>query len=82
VGKILTVIVTIYHIRTNIGEELNLANRHAIVKFESRQYFFYSVSIVTLVYFEKFRQNNISPNSLFQQIAKYYIRQHLFLYGI
>jgi len=34
-----------YRIRTNIGEELNLANRHAITKFKSHQYFFYSVSI-------------------------------------
>jgi len=29
-----------YRIRTNIGEELNLANRHAIAKFKSRQYIF------------------------------------------
>jgi len=41
-----------YRISTNIGEELNLANWHAIAKFKSRQYFFYSVSIVTLVAFD------------------------------
>jgi len=34
---------------TKSGE---LANRHAIAKFKSRQYFFYGVSIVTLVAFE------------------------------
>ena len=39
----------IYCIRTNIGEELNLANYHAITKFKSRQY--YSISLVTLVAF-------------------------------
>jgi len=44
-----------------------------IAKFKSHQYFFYSVSIVSLVAFEQFRQIKISPNPLFQQIAKYYI---------
>jgi len=34
---------------TKFGE---LANCHAIAKFKSHQYFFYSVSIVTLVAFE------------------------------
>jgi len=43
--------------------------------------FFYSVSIVTLVAFERFCQIFILPNPLFQQIAKYYIHQYLFLYG-
>jgi len=75
-----------YCIRTNIGEELSLANYHAIAKFKPCQYFFYSLSVVTLVQalvaFEWFCQINISPNPLFQQIAKYYIRQYLFLYGI
>jgi len=37
---------------------------------------------VTLVAFDWIRQINISPNPLFQQIAKYYIRQYLFLYAI
>jgi len=65
---------------TKFGES---ANGHAIAKFKSRQYiFFYSISVVTLVAFERFHQINISPNPLFQQIAKYYIRQYLFLYGI
>jgi len=59
-----------------------LANRHAIAKFKSRQYFFYSISIVILVAFECFRQINVLPNPLFQQIAKYYICQYLFLYSI
>jgi len=59
-----------------------LANHHTTAKFKSRQYFFYSISIVTLVAFEWFCQINILPNSLFQQIAKYYIHQYLFLYGI
>jgi len=58
-----------------------MANRHANAKFKSRQHFFYGVSIVNLVDFEWFRQINISPNPLFQQIAKYYIRQYLFWYG-
>jgi len=44
--------------------------------------FFYSISVATLVAFEWFRQINISPNPLFQQIAKYYIHQYLFLYSI
>jgi len=61
---------------TNFGE---LANRHTIAKFK---YFFYSISIVTLVAFGRFHQINITPNPLFQQIAKYYICQYLFLYGI
>jgi len=64
---------------TKFGE---LANRNPIAKFKSRQYFFYSISIMTLVAFDRFRQINISPSPLFQQIAKYYIRQYLFLYGI
>jgi len=55
-----------------------LANRHTITKFKSRQYIFL---VVSLVAFEWFCQINISPNLLFQQIAKYYIRQYLFLYG-
>ena len=58
-----------------------LANHHTITKFKSCQYFFHSISIVTLVAFEWFFQINISPNPLVQQIAKYYIRQYLFLYG-
>jgi len=37
---------------------------------------------MTLVVFEGFRQINILTNSLFQQIAKYYIHQYLSLYGI
>jgi len=60
----------LYRIRTNIGEELNLVNRYVIAKFKSRQYFFYNISIVTLVAFEWFCQINISLNPLFQQIAK------------
>jgi len=36
---------------------------------------------MTLVAFKWFRQINILPNPLFQQITKYYIRQYLFLYG-
>jgi len=36
---------------------------------------------VTLVAFEWFRQINISPNPLLQQITKYYIRQYFFLYS-
>jgi len=56
-----------------------LANRHGIAKFKSRQYIFYSISVVSLVVF---RQINILPIPLFQQIAKYYIRQYLFLYGM
>jgi len=59
-----------------------LVNHHAIAKFKSHQYFFYSISIVTLVAFESFRQINILPNPLFQQITKHYIHQYLFLYGI
>ena len=59
-----------------------LANHHTITKFKSHQYFFYSISIVILVAFEWFRQINILPNPLFQQIAKYYICQYLFLYSI
>jgi len=59
-----------------------LANHHTIAKFKSCQYFFYTISIVTLVAFEWFCQINISLNPSFQQIAKYYTRQYLFLYGI
>jgi len=68
-----------YWQETKFGE---LANRYAIAKFKSHQYFFYSISIVTLVAFESFCQINILPSKLFQQIAKYYICQYLFLYGI
>jgi len=57
-----------YWLGTKFGE---LANRHTITKFKFGQYFFYSISIVTLVAFESFCQINISPSTLFQQIAKY-----------
>jgi len=75
---------SIYCIRTNIGKELNLANWQIATQSPSlnlANILFYSISIVTLVAFEWFRQINISPNPLFQQIAKYYIHQYLFLYG-
>jgi len=75
----------VYSIRTNIGEEVNLANWWNSTQSPSLDLvniFFYSVSIMTLVAFEWFRQINISPNPYFQQIAQYYIRQYLFLYGI
>jgi len=74
-----------YHIRTNIGEELNLVNWWFVTQLPSlnlTNIFFYSISVVTLVAFEWFRQINILPNPLFQQIVKYYIYQYLFLYGI
>jgi len=71
----------LYHIRTNIGKELNLANCHTIAKFKFCQYFFYNISIVTLVAFQWFCQINILPNLLFQQITKYYICQYLFLFS-
>jgi len=59
-----------------------LANHNINAKFKSHQFFIYSISIVILVDFEWFRQINISQNPLFQQIAKYYIHQYLFLYSI
>jgi len=72
----------LYCIRTNIGKELNLVIWRIAMQSPSLNLvnvFFYSISILTLV---AFRQTNISPNPLFQQIAKYYIHQYLFLYGI
>jgi len=47
--------LAMYHIRTNIGEELNLANRKIATQSPSlnlANIFFYSVSFVTLVAFE------------------------------
>jgi len=44
-----------YHIRTNIGEELNLADWRIIMQSPSLNFaniFFYCISIVTLVAFE------------------------------
>jgi len=74
-----------HHIRTNIGKELNLANWRIVTQSPSlnlANIFFCSISIVTLVVFEWFRQINTSPNPLFQQITKYYIHQYSFLYSI
>jgi len=71
----------VYRTRINIGEELNLVNWRITTQSPSlnlANIFFYSVTIVTLVAFEWFCQIHVSPNPLFQQIAKYYIRQYLF----
>jgi len=76
----------IYHIRTNIGEELNLVNWRITTQSPSLNlaniFFLYNISVMTLVALERFHRINISLNPLFQQVTKYYIHQYLFLYSI